>query len=174
LATRESRGAHGGRPLARGRFCWPDCYPLVMADATPQQFGVEIAPGVRVAESALEFAYSSASGPGGQNVNKRATRAQLRVRIAEIPISVRARERLSRLGSHWLVEGSTILIASDEHRSQSQNRDECLKRLRGLVMAARVPPKARVATKPSRGSVERRIEEKKRRGSTKKTRREVE
>lgn len=150
-----------------GRYC------VGMADGAAQH-GVEVAPGVRVAESALEFSYSSASGPGGQNVNKRATRAQLRVRIVEIPISLRARERLATLGSHWVVDGDTLLIASDEHRSQSQNREECLRRLRALVVAARVPPKPRVATKPSRGSIERRIEGKKRRAETKRGRREVE
>lgn len=144
-----------------------------MADGSVQG-GVEVAPGVRVAESVLEFSYSSASGPGGQNVNKRATRAQLRVRIVEIPISLRARERLSKLGSHWVVDDDTLLIASDEHRSQSQNRDECLRRLRALVVAARVTPKTRVATKPSRGSIERRIEGKKRRAETKRKRKDVE
>lgn len=139
----------------------------------PAPPGVELAPGIHVPDSALDFTYSSASGPGGQNVNKRATRAQLRVRIADIPLSLRARERLARLGSHWLVEDHTLLIACDEHRSQSQNREGCLERLRALIIAARVPPKPRVPTRPSRGSVERRIEEKKRRSTTKRTRRDV-
>jgi ribosome-associated protein len=136
--------------------------------------GVEIAPGVRVPAAALEFSYSSASGPGGQNVNKRATRAQLRVRLKDIPIPPRALERLATLASHWVVGGDTILIDCDEHRSQSRNREGCLERLRALVIAAKVPPKPRIRTRPSRGAVERRIEAKKRRAATKRTRRDIE
>ena len=141
-------------------------------EAVQGEHGVEIAPGVRIPEAALAFSYSSASGPGGQNVNKRATRAQLRVRLDDIPISARARERLARLGSHLVVDDGSLLIACDEYRSQSRNREGCLERLRALVVAAKVPPKPRIRTKPSRGSIERRIESKKRQGARKRLRRD--
>lgn len=144
------------------------------AGPPPEPSGVEIAPGVRVPERSLEFTYSSASGPGGQNVNRRATRAQLRLRLDDVPISARARERLASLASHWLAEGDVLLIACDEHRSQSRNRQGCLDRLRALVVAARTPPRPRIATRPSRGSVERRLEAKRRRSRTKTDRRDPE
>lgn len=135
--------------------------------------GVEIAPGVRVQPGVLAFSFASSSGPGGQNVNKRATRAQLRLRLADIPIALRARERLARLGSHWIVGDAELLIECDEHRSQARNREGCLERLRALIIEARVPPKPRVATRPSRGSVQRRLDAKKRRAHTKRTRRDL-
>ena len=96
----------------------------------------------------------------------------MRVRLEDIPIAARARERLARLASHLVVDGDSLLIACDEHRSQSRNREGCLERLRALVVAAKVPPKPRIRTKPSKGSIERRIEAKKRKGERKRMRRE--
>jgi ribosome-associated protein len=136
--------------------------------------GVEVAPGVRVAESALEFSFTSGSGPGGQNVNKRATRCVLRVALSALPIGEEARERLRGLAPHLVTAEGDVLISGGEHRTQERNRDECLTRLRELVVAARVRPKVRKKTRPTRGSKERRISEKKRRGEIKRGRREGE
>lgn len=139
----------------------------------PDESGIEIAPGLRVPEGALRFSYAAASGPGGQNVNKRATKAILRISIEDIPLRGRAEERLRRLGSGWLAaEGRELLIVADEHRSQRRNREACLERLRALLVRAMVPPKPRVATKPSRGAVERRLREKRERSQKKDRRRE--
>lgn len=158
-------------------------------DTEPEGMGgVAIAPGIRVPDSALRFSFSRASGPGGQNVNKVSTRAELRIDIDAIPIPPRAKSRLRALagsrivGTQTVIEtfsdgrtrevlrGGEISLASGEHRSQSQNKSECLDRLRELLVEAMHEPKHRRATKPSRGSVERRITEKKSRGETKKRR----
>jgi ribosome-associated protein len=133
--------------------------------------GVEVAPGVRVPAGVLRFAFSSSSGPGGQNVNKRATKAELRVRIGDLPIHGEARARLAEQVSHLVTEGGELVIAADEHRSQARNKDACLERLRALVIRAMVRPKPRRKTRPSRGSVERRLTENRVVGERKRRRR---
>lgn len=133
--------------------------------------GLEIAPGVLIPEDAVRFAYSSSAGPGGQNVNKRATKAELRVALADLPLPPDAAERLRGLAGRRLTDGGEIVLSSDEHRSQARNRSECLDRLRNLVVRALVRPKSRRKTRPSRGAVERRLREKKSRGETKSRRR---
>lgn len=140
---------------------------------SPIQPGVEIAPGVRVPESALVFSFASSGGPGGQNVNKRATKAELRVRLADLPLAQRVRERLVILAGRRLNDAGEIVIAADEFRSQGQNKSECLERFRELIVAAQAIPKVRRKTKPSRGSVERRLADKTRRSASKRSRRET-
>lgn len=139
-------------------------------DRDGQDGGIPVAPGVRMAPGLLAFSFASSSGPGGQNVNKRATKAELRVRLVDIPIPPDARERLAVLAGRRLTEAGELLIAADEYRSQGRNRDACLERLRELIVRAQVRPKRRRPTRPSRGSVERRLEEKKRRSARKQSR----
>ena len=133
----------------------------------PAPGGVEIAPGVRIAPAALTFSFVASAGPGGQNVNKKATKAELRLRLSDIPLHHEALARLASIaGSHLTVAGE-IVITADEHRSQGRNRDECLDRLRDMIVRARVRPKTRRATRPTRGSRERRLSEKKSRSDIK-------
>ena len=130
--------------------------------------------GASVAPAALEFSFVRGSGPGGQHVNKTSTKAQLRVRLAEIGgLDDAALGRLRALaGSHLVGEGAdeALLIADHSTRSQADNRDACLARLRTLVAMAAKRPKIRRKTKPTRGSVERRIDSKKREGEKKRDR----
>lgn len=146
--------------------------------------GEAIAPGVRVPAAALRFAFARSSGPGGQNVNKLSTKAELRIEVDAIPVSPRARARLRRLaggkivGTQTIIDeigrehafGGELILTSDEHRSQSRNKSECLDRLRELIVAAMAEPKVRRATRPTRGSKERRLSEKKARGEIKRGR----
>ncbi len=142
----------------------PDDAPESMAGR------IRLAPGVVVPEGVLRFSFTTSSGPGGQNVNKRATCAELRVQLMDIPIHPQARERLARLASHRVTEAGELIIESDVHRSQGRNRDECVQRLCDLVKQAIVKPKVRKATKPSAGSKRRRLDDKKRRGDVKRGR----
>jgi ribosome-associated protein len=137
----------------------------------PSANSIPLAPGVFVPESALTYSFSRSSGPGGQNVNKLSTKAELRLSLAELPIPADAKHRLADLAGARLTDAGELIIVADEHRSQSRNKSEALARLRELIVRALVRPKKRRPTRPSKGSVERRIEAKKREGARKRDRR---
>lgn len=140
----------------------------VNTDSTPS--GLRLTPRITLPESLVDFNFSSSSGPGGQNVNKRATKCALRVHISSIPLNPTAAARLATLSSTYLTADGFILITSDEHRSQGRNRDACIDKLADLVKRAVVQPKIRRATRPSRGSIERRLKEKKHQSERKRNR----
>ncbi|MFI5490984.1 alternative ribosome rescue aminoacyl-tRNA hydrolase ArfB [Actinoplanes sp. NPDC051859] len=120
----------------------------------------------------LSWRFSRSSGPGGQGVNTTDSRVELSWDLAGsdlLPPMLRERA-LERLGTR-LVNGVLTVVAS-EHRSQLRNREAAAARLAGIVAGAIAPPpRARRATRPSRGAVERRISDKKRRSQTKRNRR---
>lgn len=136
-----------------------------------QSGGVRLAPGIEIPEALLRFQFASSSGPGGQNVNKRATKAQLWVALHDLPLPPGALQRLAALAGSHLLDDGTLQFASGQFRSQGQNKDACLEMLCELVKHALVRPKLRKATKPSRGAKERRIQAKKHRGTIKQARR---
>ena len=134
--------------------------------------GVELAPGVFAPESAMRFQYARSSGPGGQNVNKVNTKAEVWVIGAAITgLTEAARSRLQQMaGRRWTAAGE-IHIASDTERRQELNRGEVLARLRELLLQAIHEPKKRRKTKPSKAAKRRRIEGKRHRGQIKAQRR---
>ena len=109
-----------------------------------------------------------ASGPGGQNVNKVSSAVQLRFLLplnTSLPVS--ARNRLRAIAGQKLVDDGSILFSARSERSQEQNRRAAAERLAALIRTAMIEPKIRKKTRPTKGSQERRIESKKRRGATK-------
>jgi len=133
--------------------------------------GLRVRPDLIIPESELDESSSRAGGPGGQHVNKTATRITLRWNLSTSP-SLREwqRRRLTeRLSSKLTREGEIILHASSS-RSQKKNRIDARRRLIELLQEAMYVKPTRKATKPSRGQKERRITNKKKRSQAKKLR----
>jgi ribosome-associated protein len=133
---------------------------------------IRVSARVSIPEADLSWRFSRSSGPGGQSVNTTDSRVELLFDVARTTAlgpTLRARA-LDRLAGR-LVDG-VLVVSASEHRSQLRNRDAAEKRLaETLAQAIAAPPKARRPTKATKGSVERRISQKKRRGQTKKLRR---
>jgi ribosome-associated protein len=127
-----------------------------------------ITPSIVIPDEEFEWKFIRSGGPGGQNVNKVSSAAQLRFLLHQnTSLPVGARNRLRRLAGQRLIDDGSILITARSERSQDQNRRDALERLAELVRTALEEPKVRKKTRPSRASQERRIESKKRRASTK-------
>ena len=131
---------------------------------------IEISPSVRIDENELQIDFIRASGPGGQNVNKVATAAQLRydLRASSLPEDVKV--RLQHLAGKRVTSEGILLIEAKRFRTQEQNREDAVQRFVELVRKALVAPRKRRKTQPTRASKEERLKEKKRRGEIKKVR----
>jgi len=133
---------------------------------------LEITPRLKIPLREFEITFARSSGPGGQNVNKLNTKALLRWPVTtspSLPEDVRA--RLIARNRRRITSDGDLLVVSQRFRDAGRNVADCLEKLRAMVEDAAVAPKPRRPTKPSRGSVKRRLENKKRQSFRKQQRR---
>lgn len=132
---------------------------------------LEITPTLSLPDEELIERFVRASGPGGQNVNKVSTAVELRFDVAHspsLPDDVRLR-LLARRDRRITGEG-VIVISAQRFRTQDRNREDARERLAAVIRAALFVPKKRIATKPTKGSKERRLTGKRERSQVKSTR----
>jgi ribosome-associated protein len=148
------------------------CIIGIVSDLAPTPSATEVAPGVFAPSAAIRFSYARSGGPGGQNVNKVNSKVEMWVLPERlIGLSGRAIARLKTLAGSRLTSAGEIHFSADTERGQEGNRAEALRRLRELVVRAKVEPKPRRKTKPTRASKTRRLEQKRRRSEVKAGRR---
>ena len=132
---------------------------------------LEVTPTLLIEDAELEERFVRASGPGGQNVNKVATAVELRFNAAASPsIAPDVFARLRTIAGSRMTDDGVLVIDARRHRTQAQNREDARERLVELLRQALVKPRRRRKTRPTRSSVEQRIQSKRRRSDVKRRR----
>ena len=129
---------------------------------------IQVTDTLSVDEEEIEIVFVRSSGPGGQNVNKVSTAAQLRFdarRSPSLPNDVAI--RLMRIAGQRLTKDGVIVLTAQSHRTQGDNRAEAIERLVAMIREASERPKPRIATRVSKGAKARRTDAKTRRGAVK-------
>lgn len=132
---------------------------------------VRITREIAIDENDIEISFIRASGPGGQNVNKLSTAAQLRYDTRRLTLAADVAVRLASLAGQRMTRDGVIVIHAQRFRTQERNRADAIDRLIELLRKAATRPTPRRATRPTFASKKRRLEGKKRRGDVKARRR---
>ncbi|MFN4261522.1 MAG: alternative ribosome rescue aminoacyl-tRNA hydrolase ArfB [Gemmataceae bacterium] len=130
---------------------------------------------IQIPDAELNWSFVRSGGPGGQNVNKVASKAVLRWNVAAttcLPDEVK--ERLRRQQRRRVTEAGELILSSQRFRDQGKNVQDCLAKLRTVVLQAVARPKPRKPTRPTRGSKEARLRAKRHRSGAKQSRRQPE
>lgn len=123
--------------------------------------------------SDIEFTAIRSSGSGGQHVNKVSSAIQLRFNILASSLPTRVKQNLLSSKDVRRTNDGIIVIKSQNHRSQHQNKDEAIRRLQKIIVEASYEPKTRIKTKPSKANKRKRLDDKKRKSTTKALRHKI-
>lgn len=135
---------------------------------------IRISETIRLDEADIQEKFVRSPGPGGQNVNKAATAVQLRFDVRRCgALSEGVRQRLTRLAGRRMTRAGVLVIEASRYRTQERNRRDARERLADLIRRAAAPVTPRKKTRPSAASLERRVEQKRRRSATKRARERV-
>jgi ribosome-associated protein len=129
-------------------------------------------PRVRIPHSEFEFTFARSSGPGGQNVNKVNSKAILRWPVEQSPtLPEEIRIRLATQQRRRMTREGDLLVTSQRYRDQGRNIEDCLEKLREMLVEAAIRPVIRKKVKPTRGMIERRLKQKREHSGKKDARR---
>jgi ribosome-associated protein len=135
---------------------------------------LHISSSITIPDSEIEIHAVRSQGAGGQHVNKVSSAVHLRFDIEGSSLPFFYKEELRKLNDHRISQDGVVTIKAQQFRSQEQNREDALERLEALIRRVAIPRKKRKATRPTKGSQNRRIERKKRQGRLKELRRSIE
>jgi ribosome-associated protein len=128
---------------------------------------------IKIPDTEIQWSAIQAQGSGGQNVNKVASAIHLRFDIKASSLSERVKQRLLSRADRRISRDGVVVIKAQRFRDQDKNRRDALLRLEALISSAMVLPKKRIKTRPSKGSVRRRLDSKSKRSKQKVLRRKV-
>src|SRR5438034_368243 len=133
---------------------------------------LEVTEAIAIPETEFDWSYARSGGPGGQNVNKVASKAVLRWNVRASPsLPDHVKDRLCALNRRRVTSTGDLILTGQRYRDQERNRQDCLEKLAELIREAAALPKTRRATRPSRGSKLRRLAAKRHRSDRKADRR---
>ena len=131
---------------------------------------IRITDSLSIDEDDLVWNFVRASGPGGQNVNKVSSAAEVRFDMGKAALPEDLKQRLPAIAGRLLTQAGLLIITAQEFRSQERNREAALQKLIEMLRKAAHRPKRRIATRPTRASKTRRLDTKSKHAQTKKLR----